>query len=117
VSAGELVMVRDETGLMVNVFETIGHAERAAAALLAAGYEALQIAVVETAQEAPGLGVVLGLHGVPGELAEYYAGEVRAGRFLVAVRFHPDDADDVRATLARNGGSVRVPPELRDGRT
>ena len=44
---------------MVNVFETIGHAERAVAALLADGYHAGQIAIVETADEASGLGVAL----------------------------------------------------------
>ena len=109
-------MARDESRMMVNVFEAIGHAERAVAALLADGYHAGQIAVVETAQEASGLGTALVRHGVPDDLAEYYEGEVRAGRFLVAVRYLPSDADDVRATLARSGGSVRVPPELRDGR-
>lgn len=109
-------MSRDEPRMMVNVFETLGHAERAVAALLADGYHAGQIAVVETAQEASGLGAALARHGIPEDLAEYYEGEVRAGRFLVAVRYHPSDTDDVRATLARAGGSVRVPPELRDGR-
>ena len=109
-------MAHDETRMLVNVFETIGHAERAVAALLADGYHAGQIAVVETAQEAPGLGVRLSDLGVPAELAEYFESEVRAGRLLVAVRYHLNDADDVRATLARNGGSVRVPPEIRDGR-
>jgi hypothetical protein len=102
--------------MMVNVFETIGHAERAVAALLADGYHAGQLAVVETAQEADGLGSRLADLGVPAELAEYYETEVRAGRVLVAVRCQPGDADDTRATLARAGGSVRVPPELRDGR-
>ena len=109
-------MAHDETRMLVNVFETIGHTERAVAALLADGYHAGQIAVIETAQEALGLATRLSGLGVPTDLAEYYEGEVRAGRFLVAVRYHLSDANDVRNTLARNGGSVRVPPEIRDGR-
>ena len=43
-------MVRDESRLLVNVFETIGHAEGAVAALLADGYDAGQIAQMRTNQ-------------------------------------------------------------------
>lgn len=59
-------MSRDESRMMVNVFETIGHAERAVAALLVNGYHAGQIAIVETAQEASGLSAALARHGIPG---------------------------------------------------
>ncbi|MBN9119774.1 MAG: hypothetical protein J0I06_11555 [Planctomycetes bacterium] len=110
-------MTNDESRMLVNVFETIGHAERAVGSLLADGYHPGQIAVVETAQEAHGLGPVLTRLGVTAELAGYYENEVRDGRVLVAVRHAPGDADDVRTTLARNGGAVRVPLWLRDRRT
>lgn len=102
-------MSTDELRSVVGVFDLRERAERTAAQLMGEGYAADRVRVV--APTDPGARDSLAAAGA----GAYYAGESEAGRWLVVVLCHPPALAGVLCAFGRNGGSVRVPPEVRDG--
>lgn len=107
-------MTTDNSRVTVGVFDLPERADRAVAELLNGGCTEDQVATIEGS--ADGVAAELTGAGVESELAAYYEGEVRAGRRLVAVRCDPGHRGPVMTAFGRNGGSVRVPAVVREGR-
>jgi hypothetical protein len=109
-------MANEGCRLLVAVFDLRERAERASAQLLADGHDGDRVLVIDGPDARAGLVAELVAGGVASEAAAYYEGEVGAGRCLLAVSCHPDDARGVLNTFGRHAGSVRIPAEVRDGR-
>lgn len=100
---------------VIAVFDTVERAERAVATLLVDRFHPDQVVLINGDTVGAVEGVLDGTD-TPRERISYYASEVRGGRALVVVCCAPEDASDATTALARHGGSVCVPPEVRDGR-
>ena len=107
-------MTTGSSKVTVGVFDLPERADRAVAELLRDGCTEDQVATIEGS--ADGVAAELTGAGVSAELAAYYEDEVRAGRRLVAVRCDPGHSGPVMSAFGRNGGSVRVPAVIREGR-
>ena len=109
-------MATDECRLMVAVFDLGERADRARAQLLDAGHEDEFVRLVSAADAGAGCAADLAAGGVAADAVAYYTAELKAGRWLVAVECRPEDVGGVLGAFGRNGGSVRVPAEVRYGR-
>ncbi|QJX00526.1 hypothetical protein [Frigoriglobus tundricola] len=101
---------------LVAVFDLPERADRAVHHLLADGHDEERVHIVSGAGAAHDCASGLKEAGVPEEAGAYYEGELRAGRWLVVVSCQTCDVPGVLGAIGRHGGSVRVPPEVRDGR-
>ena len=108
-------MLTDGCRLMVGVFDLGERADRARAELVAAGHAEASVRVMAEPDEAAGCAAALAAGGVPAEAVAYYAGELRAGRFLLAVECPPAGVGGVLGAFGRHGGSLCVPPAVRSG--
>lgn len=100
---------------LVAVFDTHERVERAAAELLATGHAGDHIHISTGIDTIAEWGDLMAA-GMTVEARAYYESELRAGRWLLVVSCRPSDVAGVLGAIGRHGGSVRVPPEIRDGR-
>ena len=102
--------------VLVAVFDLRERAERAAEQLRAEGADADRVQLLSGADTLAGCDVGAAARGVMDEAGDYYESELRAGRWLLVVSCPPAEAAQVLGAFGRHGGSVCVPPEVRDGR-
>ena len=101
---------------LIAVFDLPERADRALRHLLTDGHEEDCVFVVPGSGSVGECADILVEAGVPEEVGAYYEGEVRAGRWLLVVSCLVPDVPEVLCAIGRHGVSVRVPPEIRDGR-
>ncbi|MBP3959861.1 hypothetical protein J8F10_31825 [Gemmata sp. G18] len=102
--------------VLVAVFDLRERAERAAEQLSVDGHEWEYVRLLAGPDVPPECADEWSAAGFTAEEVGYYAGELRAGRWLVAVCSHTDDIAGVLSAFGRHGGSVNVPTEVRDDR-
>ena len=110
-------MSTERSRVLVAVFDLRERAERAAEQLFADGHEREYVRLLSGPGVPPECADEWSVSGFTAEEIGYYAGELRAGRWLVAVCSHTDDIVGVLSAFGRHGGSVHVPTEVRDGHT
>ncbi len=109
-------MSTQEFRVMVAVFDLPERAERAARQLLSDGHDEDHIQILSGADTIAGCDVDPTPRGIMDEAGAYYESELRAGRWLLVVSCLAPDVARVLGAFGRHGGSVCVPPEIRDGR-
>ncbi len=108
-------MPNEGSRILVAAFDLSERAERAKSQLLTDGHEPKHVRLLTDPELQLECATEWFSTGLTTEEIGYYADELAAGRWIVAVWSHVSDIVSVLGVFGRHGGSVRLPPEIREG--